>query len=96
MTRVHYDSFIDLKYKPTADDLICQFKITPSRGYSFKEVCSITAGESSVGTWTDLTTINKKTQKKITPRVYYLDKKNLRCRIAYPLDLFEINTVSPK
>jgi ribulose-bisphosphate carboxylase large chain len=93
MTRVHYDSFIDLKYNPKSTDLICQFKITPAKGYDFREVCSITAGESSVGTWTDLTTVNKKNQKKITPKVYYLDKKNLRCRIAYPVDLFEANSV---
>ena len=93
MTKVHYDSFIDLKYKPKKTDLICQFKITPAKNYSFREACSITAGESSVGTWTELTTVNKKNQKKITPHVYYLDKKNLRCRIAYPLDLFEANSI---
>jgi ribulose-bisphosphate carboxylase large chain len=93
MTRVHYDSFIDLKYKPKKTDVLCQFKITPAKGYSFREVCSITAGESSVGTWTDISTVNKKTQKKITPRVYYLDAKNKRCRIAYPADLFEISSV---
>lgn len=93
MTIVHYESFIDLKYKPKKTDVICQYKITPSKGYTFREVCSITAGESSVGTWTDLTTVNKKTQKLIAPKVYYLDKKNLRCRIAYPLELFEANNV---
>lgn len=93
MTRVHYDSFIDLKYKPKATDVICQFKITPAKGYTFREVCSITAGESSVGTWTDLKTVNKKNQKKITPKVYYLDTKNKRCRIAYPADLFEISSI---
>jgi ribulose-bisphosphate carboxylase large chain len=93
MTRVHYESFIDLKYKPKSTDVLCQFKIIPAKGYSFREVCSITAGESSVGTWTDISTINKKTQEKITPRVYYLDEKNKRCRIAYPCDLFELNSV---
>ena len=78
MTKVHYDSFIDLKYKPKPTDVICQFKITPAKGYDFREVCSITAGESSVGTWTEITTVNKKTQKKITPRVFYLDKKKFK------------------
>jgi ribulose-bisphosphate carboxylase large chain len=93
MTRVYYDSFIDLKYKPKNTDLICQFKITPAKGYSFNEVCSITAGESSVGTWTDISTVNKKTQVKIAPHVYYLDPKNKRCRIAYPIELFEIDNL---
>jgi ribulose-bisphosphate carboxylase large chain len=93
MTRVNYESFIDLKYKPRETDLVCQFKITPAKKYSFREVCSITAGESSIGTWTDISTINKETQKKITPKVYYLDKKNLRCRIAYPIELFELGNL---
>ncbi|MEJ2267639.1 MAG: RuBisCO large subunit C-terminal-like domain-containing protein [Nanoarchaeota archaeon] len=93
MTKVKYASFINLKYKPKSTDLVCQFKITPAKGYDFKEVCSITAGESSVGTWTEIKTVNKKTQRKIIPKVYYLDKKNLRCRIAYPIDLFELGNL---
>jgi ribulose-bisphosphate carboxylase large chain len=93
VTRVHYESFIDTKYKPKNTDVICQFKITPARGYDFREVCSITAGESSVGTWTDISTINKKMQKKIAPKVYYIDEKNKRCRIAYPVELFELGNV---
>ena len=93
MTKIHYENFVDLNYKPKATDLICQFKITPAKGYTFREVCSITAGESSVGTWTDLTTVNKETQKKIAPKVYYLDIKNKRCRIAYPIELFELGNV---
>ena len=63
---MHYANFIDLKYKPKNTDLVCQFKITPAKGYNFRDVVSITAGESSVGTWTDIKTVNKKTQKKIT------------------------------
>jgi len=93
MTTVHYESFINLKYKPKKTDLICQFRITPARGYKFRDVCSITAGESSVGTWTDISTVNKKTQARITPKVYYLNEKNKRCRIAYPLELFEVGNL---
>ncbi|RMD45864.1 type III ribulose-bisphosphate carboxylase [Candidatus Pacearchaeota archaeon] len=94
MTRVHYASFLDLKYKPKESDLICQFKIIPAKGYSFREVCSITAGESSVGTWTDLTTVNERMQKRIAPKVYWIDPRSHRCRIAYPVDLFELGNVS--
>jgi len=93
MTKVHYESFIDLKYKPKKTDVVCQFRITPARGYTFKEICSITAGESSVGTWTDISTVDKKMQKKLAPKVFYLDKKNFRCRIAYPIELFELGNL---
>ncbi len=93
MTKVHYDSFVDLKYKPKQTDIVCQFKIVPTKDYSFREICSITAGESSVGTWTDVKTMNPEIGKKLAPKVYYLDKKNNRCRIAYPIELFELGNV---
>ena len=88
MTLVHYASFIDLKYKPKPTDVVCQFKVTPGEKYSFRDVCSIVAGESSVGTWTDVKTMKPSIGKKLAPKVYYLDEKNKRCRIAYPLELF--------
>ncbi|MBT4376393.1 type III ribulose-bisphosphate carboxylase [archaeon] len=93
MTTVHYKSFIDKKYKPKKTDLICQYRIVPDRKYSFEEIASITAGESSVGTWTDVKTMNPKIAKKLAPKVFYLDKKNHRIRIAYPIDLFELGNL---
>ena len=93
MVKIHYDNFTILGYKPKETDLICQFKITPAKGYSFKEVCSIVAGESSVGTWTDLGTMNPKIGKNLAPKVYYIDEKNKRCRIAYPIELFELGNL---
>lgn len=93
MTKVHYDSFVKLNYLPKSTDLICQFNVVPAKGYTFRDICSIVAGESSVGTWTDISTVDKKMQKKLAPKVYYLDQKNHRCRIAYPLALFELGNV---
>lgn len=93
MTLVHYANFVDLKYKPKSTDLICQFKITPGQGYTLKEVCSIVAGESSVGTWTDVKTMKPEIGKKLAPKVYYIDEKNRRCRIAYPIELFELGNL---
>lgn len=93
MTKVHYESFINLKYRPKKTDVVCQFRVEPARGYSFREICSITAGESSVGTWTDIKTMKPRIGKKLAPKVFYLDKKNFRCRIAYPIDLFELGNL---
>ncbi len=93
MTKVHYKSFIDLKYKPKKTDVICQFRIMPARGYSFREIASITAGESSVGTWTDIKTMKPQIGKKLSPRVFYLNSKSKRCRIAYPIGLFELGNL---
>lgn len=88
-----YDSFVDLKYKPKKTDLICQFKISPSRGFNLREAASMVAGESSVGTWTEVKTMKPRIGKLLTPKVFYLDSKNKRARIAYPLSLFELGNL---
>jgi ribulose-bisphosphate carboxylase large chain len=93
MTLVHYDNFVNLRYRPKESDVVCQFRVIPAKGYTFREVCSIVAGESSIGTWTEVKTMNKHIGKTLTPKVYYLDEKNKRCRIAYPIELFELGNL---
>jgi len=88
-----YQSFVDLKYKPKDTDLIMQYEIRPSKGFNFKEVASMVAGESSVGTWTDVSTMKPRIGKMLSPKVFYLDEKNKRARIAYPLELFELGNL---
>jgi len=85
--------FINLKYKPKKTDVVCQYKITPAKGYTLKKVAEEVAGESSIGTWTNVKTINKKTNKSLAPKIYYLNKKNKRVRIAYPIKLFELGNL---
>ena len=43
--------FVNLKYKPNGNDLICLFKISPNK-MSVEKAANIVALESSVGTWT--------------------------------------------
>jgi len=88
-----YQSFINLKYKPKRTDVLCQYKISPAKGFTFREAASMVAGESSVGTWTDVKTMNKRIGKTLSPTVYYLDIKNKRARIAYPIKLFELGNL---
>lgn len=88
-----YKSFIDLKYHPKQTDLIMQYKITPAKGYNLKQVASTVAGESSVGTWTDVKTMKPKIGKMLSPKVFEIDSKNKRVRIAYPLELFELGNL---
>jgi ribulose-bisphosphate carboxylase large chain len=88
-----YKTFIDLKYKPKDTDLIMQYKITPSKGFSFAEVASMVAGESSVGTWTDVKTMKPRIGERLTPKVFSMNEKDKRVRIAYPLELFELGNL---
>jgi ribulose-bisphosphate carboxylase large chain len=88
-----YKSFINLKYKPKATDVVLQYKIDPAKGFSLMDVASTVAGESSVGTWTDVQTMNARIGKALSPKVFWVDRKNKRARIAYPLKLFELGNL---
>ena len=85
--------FINLKYKPKKTDVICQYKITPAKGYTLRKVTDEIAGESSIGTWTAVKTMNKKISKSLAPKIFYIDNKNKRVRIAYPIKLFELGNL---
>ncbi len=85
--------FIDLNYKPKKTDVVCQYKITPAKGKSLKKVSEDIAGESSIGTWTNIGTMKESIAKKLSPKIYYISEKDKRVRIAYPLDLFELGNI---
>ena len=74
-----YEGFINLKYKPKKTDVIVQYRVVPSKGFTFKQAAEMTAGESSIGTWTEVSTMKPKIQK-LAPTVFYTDKKNHRIR----------------
>ena len=80
-----YLDFVDPSYKPKTTDLICDFYVEPE-GISLKEAAGGVAAESSVGTWTELTTI-KPYVEKLAARVFSIDGNNFR--VAYPRELFE-------
>jgi len=82
---LRYVDFVDQPYKPKATDLICDFYVEPE-GISLTEAAGGVAAESSVGTWTELTTI-KPYVEKLAARVFSIDGNNIR--IAYPIELFE-------
>jgi ribulose-bisphosphate carboxylase large chain len=87
------NKFLDLSYKPKRTDVICQYKIIPSKGLGLKKVAEDVAGESSIGTWTDISTMNNNIAKKLSPRIYYISEKEKRVRIAYPIELFELGNL---
>jgi ribulose-bisphosphate carboxylase large chain len=82
---LRYVDFVDHSYKPKTTDVICNFYVEPE-DISLKEAAGGVAAESSVGTWTELTTI-KPYVEKLAARVFSIDGNNIR--IAYPIELFE-------
>ena len=82
-----YLNFVDYKYKPNKDDLICLFRVDPAKTINFNEAIGRIAAESSNGTWTELTTLKKRIFD-IRARAFY--RKGNFVKIAYPIELFEL------
>jgi ribulose-bisphosphate carboxylase large chain len=80
-----YIDFVDLKYKPAETDLICTFYVEPD-GISLKEAAGGVAAESSIGTWTELTTAEPYVAK-LAARVFSIEGNV--AKIVYPIALFE-------
>lgn len=81
-------NFVNKKYTPSKNDLVCEFYAEPNQ-VSYHQLCNHLAGESSIGTWTDVQTLNKRILKNLKPQVFYASQKRKIIKIAYPLDLFE-------
>jgi ribulose-bisphosphate carboxylase large chain len=82
---LRYTDFVDLSYKPKDTDVVCTFYVEP-QDISLKEAAGGIAAESSIGTWTELTTI-KPYVEKLAAHVFSL--KGNTAKIAYPAELFE-------
>lgn len=89
-----YEGYIDLNYKPTKDDLICEYYLEPAKGITFESAAQRIASESSIGTWTDIGTLDKKLFDELSPKIIYLDKKTGIVKIAFSKNLFEPRNVS--
>lgn len=80
-----YVDFVDLNHKPASEDLVCEFYVEPD-GISLKEAAGGVAAESSIGTWTELSTM-KKYVEKLHATVFDIHGNNVK--ISYPIELFE-------
>jgi ribulose-bisphosphate carboxylase large chain len=85
LTTLKYVDFVAHSYKPKKNDVICDFYVEPE-DISFVEAAGGVAAESSIGTWTELTT-TKPYVEKLAARVFSIDGNNFQ--VAYPIELFE-------
>ena len=81
-----YLDFVDPTYKPKDTDLICSFYVEPE-GISLEEAAGGVAAESSIGTWTELTTAQPYVMR-LAAHVFNISSSNI-VKIAYPVELFE-------
>jgi ribulose-bisphosphate carboxylase large chain len=85
--------YIDLGYKPSKDELICEYYLEPAKGVSLEEAAIHLAGESSIDTWAEISTLNPSIAKRLKPHVFFIDKKKNTIKVAYNTDLFEPSSV---
>jgi ribulose-bisphosphate carboxylase large chain len=82
---MRYVDFVDLDYSPSDSDIICDFHVVP-RDISLNEAMGGVAAESSIGTWTELTTV-KPYIERLHSTVFQVEGNDFK--IAYPIELFE-------
>jgi ribulose-bisphosphate carboxylase large chain len=86
-------NYVDTKYSPRPDELIAEYYLEPAPGITFKKACEHIACESSIGTWTAISTMSPKIANRLRPHVFYIKKRfdgrKGIARIAYHPDLFE-------
>ena len=80
-----YIDFVDLDYEPSERELICDFHLETA-GIPLDVLAGGVAAESSIGTWTELTTV-KPYMAGLQARTFEI--KGNEIRIAYPPELFE-------
>ena len=82
---MRYIDFVDRDYEPRETDLICRFRLEPL-DQPFDVIAGGVAAESSVGTWTELST-EKPYMADKAAKVYRIEGDVID--IAYPVELFE-------
>ena len=82
---MRYIDFVELDHEPSETDLVCDFHLEP-RDIPIDEAAGGVAAESSIGTWTELTTVEPY-MIKLHARVFAIDRNDVS--IAYPVELFE-------
>jgi len=86
--------YVDLDYKPTNKDLIVMYFVEKTLDcYNLERACEEIAKESSIGTWTDITTMSKDIVNLLKPSTFFIDNNNQIIKIAYTEDLFEADNM---
>lgn len=92
MRRDVYKGYLHLGFRPDPDDFVlCDFYFETS-GDKENAVQAI-AAESSIGTWTQLSTMKPRIRETLAAKVFKFDPKNGRVSIAYPLATFEPSNI---
>ncbi len=85
-----YLDFVAPGYRPSREDMVALFRVEPARGISIREAVGRVASESSIGTWTTLTTMTPE-KRRLMAKAYEI--RGAWVKVAYPLELFELGNM---
>jgi ribulose-bisphosphate carboxylase large chain len=84
--------YLNLDYTPGKDEIICKFYIEPAYGVEREYVLEQLAAESSVGTWTELTTMKPEIRNRLAAHAFRVEGDLVY--VSYPFEAFEHGNVS--
>jgi len=83
-----------LDYKPSENDLIAMYYVQISpECRNLQHASEEIAKESSIGTWTEISTLSPEIAERLKPSTFYIDPEKNIIKIAYPKELFEANNL---
>jgi len=86
-----YHEFVDTHYQPSMDDLLCLFRVEPAQSFTIEDAAGRVASESSVGTWTEVTTMRPRI-RRLMAKAYEIQGNFVK--VAYPPQLFETGNMA--
>ncbi|MDX1799230.1 MAG: RuBisCO large subunit C-terminal-like domain-containing protein, partial [Candidatus Lokiarchaeia archaeon] len=86
--------YINLDYAPNDNDLVAMYYVQISpECKNLQQASEEIAKESSIGTWTEISTLSPEIAERLKPSVFYIDQENSIIKIAYTKELFEANNL---
>ncbi|MHA1192027.1 MAG: type III ribulose-bisphosphate carboxylase [Promethearchaeota archaeon] len=86
--------YVNLNYEPSEKDLVVMYYVEKSNECkSLERASEEIAKESSIGTWTEISTLSSDIAKRLKPSVFYINEDNGIIKIAYPEELFELDNI---
>ncbi|WP_188978199.1 type III ribulose-bisphosphate carboxylase [Halocalculus aciditolerans] len=86
---IKYADFVDESYEPTAEDLVCTFRLVPGEGLTLAEAAGRVASESSNGTWAALDAPERVRELSAIAFDLAGDADGGEVQVAYPDALFD-------
>lgn len=73
------------------DAIVCTYELAGA--FPLRDAARIVAAEQTTGTWTEVKTAPKSVEKRLAGRVVSVDDKTSSAKVAFPLEIFELDNL---